>query len=269
MEITLKNVGYRYKNKKVLDHINLKIEDNHITGITGEYKTLLCEIIDATSLSFNGNIIVGEIPLIKENLKVIIKEVSLIHQNAFDQFFTDNVIEEFTFLISRLSYQPKDITKKIDQSLEMVGLNKSCLNKKIKSLSSGEKKLLQVAISLIYNPSIIIFDEPFVELDYSNQKKLIKLIKALKEKYHKTVIIASNNANILYEITDDIVILKKGRILAADNTIKVYQNTNLLKENEVDVPDLIKFTMLAKEKKVKLSYHRDIRDLIKDVYKHV
>ncbi len=151
----------------------------------------------------------------------------------------------------------------------MVGLNKSCLNKKIKSLSSGEKKLLQVAISLIYNPSIIIFDEPFVELDYSNQKKLIKLIKALKEKYHKTVIIASNNANILYEITDDIVILKKGRILAADNTIKVYQNTNLLKENEVDVPDLIKFTMLAKEKKVKLSYHRDIRDLIKDVYKHV
>lgn len=269
MEITLKNVGYRYKNKKVLDHINLKIEDNHITGITGEYKTLLCEIIDATSLSFNGNIIVGEIPLIKENLKVIRKEVSLIHQNAFDQFFTDNVIEEFTFLISRLSYQPKDIAKKIDQSLEMVGLNKSCLNKKIKSLSSGEKKLLQVAISLIYNPSIIIFDEPFVELDYSNQKKLIKLIKALKEKYHKTVIIASNNANILYEITDDIVILKKGRILAADNTIKVYQNTNLLKENEVDVPDLIKFTMLAKEKKVKLSYHRDIRDLIKDVYKHV
>ena len=108
-----------------------------------------------------------------------------------------------------------------------------------------------------------------MELDYSNQKKLIKLIKALKEKYHKTVIIASNNANILYEITDDIVILKKGRILAADNTIKVYQNTNLLKENEVDVPDLIKFTMLAKEKKIKLSYHRDIRDLIKDVYKHV
>ena len=92
MEITLKNVGYRYKNKKVLDHINLKIEDNHITGITGEYKTLFCEIIDATSLSFNGNIIVGEIPLIKENLKVIRKEVSLIHQNAFDQFFTDNVI---------------------------------------------------------------------------------------------------------------------------------------------------------------------------------
>ena len=68
MEITLKYVGYRYINKKVLDHFILYIEDNNFTGITGEYKTLLREIIDATSLSFNGNIIVGEIPLIKENL---------------------------------------------------------------------------------------------------------------------------------------------------------------------------------------------------------
>ena len=129
--------------------------------------------------------------------------------------------------------------------------------------------MLQVAIGLIYNPNIIIFDEPFVELDFINQRKLLKLIKVLKEKYQKTIIITSNNCNLLYEITDDIVILKKGRILAADNTVKVYQNMTLLKENDIDMPDLIKFTMLAKQKKVKLSFHRDIRDLIKDVYKHV
>lgn len=269
MEITLKNVGYRYKNKKILDHINLKIADNHITGITGEYKTLLCEIIDAVKLDYTGTVTVGDALLNKENLKWIRKEVCLIHQNWQNQFFTDNVKEEIIFLVSRLAYQPKDLNKKMEQSLEMVGLNKTYLNKEIKVLSSGEQKLLQVAISLIYNPNIIIFDEPFVELDYKNQRKLLKLIKVLKEKYQKTIIITSNNCNLLYEITDDIVILKKGRILAADSTVKVYQNISLLKENDVDIPDLIKFTMLAKEKKIKLSFHRDIRDLIKDVYKHV
>lgn len=269
MEITLKNVGYRYKNKKILDHINLKIESNHITGITGDYKTLLCEIMDVTITNYSGSVIVGEALLNKENIKWIRKEVSLIHQNWQNQFFTDSVKEEILFLVSRLAYQPKDLNKKMEQSLDMVGLNKSYLEKEIKTLSSGEKKLLQVAISLIYNPSVIIFDEPFVELDYTNQRKLLKLIKALKEKYHKTIIITSNNCNLLYEFTDDIVILKKGRIIAADTTTKVYQNTSLLKENEIDIPDLVKFTMLAKEKKVKLSFHRDIRDLIKDVYKHV
>ena len=269
MEITLKNVGYRYKNKKILDHINLKIEHNRITGITGEYKTLLCEIIDATKLDYSGSVVVGDALLNKENLKWIRKEVCLIQQNPQNQIFTNNVKEEIAFLISRLAYQPKDINKKMEQALEMVGLNKSYLDKEIKTLSSGEKKLLQVAIGLIYNPNIIIFDEPFVELDFINQRKLLKLIKVLKEKYQKTIIITSNNCNLLYEITDDIVILKKGRILAADNTVKVYQNMTLLKENDIDMPDLIKFTMLAKQKKVKLSFHRDIRDLIKDVYKHV
>lgn len=269
MEINLKNVCYVYKNKKILDRINLKIEDNHIVGITGEYKSLLCELIDAKTLEFTGDIMYNDILLNKDNLKLIRKKVALIRQNYKDQFFTNNVLEEFKFLISRLSYQTKDINKKINQSLEMVGLDKECLNKKIDILSSGEKKLLQVAISLIYNPSVIIFDEAFVELDYTNQKRLLKLIRNLKDKYKKTVIISSNNINLLYEITNDIIILKKGKVLVSGNTANVYQNINLLRDNNIKLPDLVTFSMLAKDKKVKLSYHRDIRDLIKDVYKHV
>jgi len=269
MEITLKNIGYKYKNKKILDHINLKIESNHITGITGEYKSLLCQIIDAIKIPTTGNIIVGENMLEKANLKWIRKEVSMIHQNYQDQFFTDNVKEEFLFLISRLNYKPKDQNKKMEQALLLVGLDNSYLKKNISHLSTGEKKLLQVAISLIHNPDTIIFDEPFVELDLMNKRKLTKLIKMLKEKYQKTIIISSNDSNMLYELTDDIVILKKGNIVAADSTVKVYQNLKLLEENEIEIPYLVIFTKLAKAKKVKLSYHRDIRDLIKDVYKHV
>lgn len=269
MEITLKNVAYKYKNKKILDHINLKFLDNHITGITGEYKTLLCEMIDAVKTPVSGSIMIDEVLLEKENFKWIRKEVSMIHQNYQDQFFTDNVMEEFLFLISRLDYTPKDKNKKMEQALLLVGLDKTYLKKNISSLSSGEKKLLQVAISLIHNPNIIIFDEPFVELDLMNKKKLVKLIKMLKEKYQKTVIISSNDSNMLYELTDDMVILNKGHIVATDSTVKVYQNTKLLEENNIEIPYLVIFTKLAKDKKVKLAYHRDIRDLIKDVYKHV
>lgn len=269
MEITLKNVGYRYKNKKILDHINLKIEDNHITGITGEYKSTLCKLIDAVKQPTTGTITVGNILLDKDSIKVIRKQVCMIHQNYQEQFFTNNLKEEILFITECLNYQARDINKKMNQSLAIVGLDKKYLNKNINTLSNGEKKLLQVAVSLITNPDIIIFDEAFVELDYTNQKKLIKLIKQLKEKYKKTIIIASNNANLLYELTDDIVILQKGHILAADSTTKVYQSIELLEKNDIDIPDLIMFTSLAKQKKVKLTYHRDIRDLIKDVYKHV
>ena len=173
------------------------------------------------------------------------------------------------FLMERLDYKPRDKNKKMEQALLIVGLDKSYLNKNIYHLSTGEKKLLQIAVSLIHNPNIIIFDEPFVELDLTNQRKLIRLIKMLKEKYEKTVIISSNNSDMLYEITDDMIILKNGNVLLADTTSKVYQNIKELEKNDIEIPNLVMFTKLAKDKKVKLTYHKDIRDLIKDVYKHV
>lgn len=269
MEIIFKNISYRYKNKKILDHINLNIKDNHITGMTGEYKSLICEMINANKLPTSGKITLDDTVVDKDNLKWIHKEVSIIKQNYQDQFFLDNIKEEFIFLMERLNYKPKDKNKKMEQALLLVGLDKSYLNKNIYNLSSGEKKLIQVAISLIHNPNIVIFDEPFVELDLVNQRKLLKLIKMLKEKYNKTVIISSNNSDLLYEITDDMIILKNGTVLLSDKTVKVYQNVKVLEENNIEIPNLVLFTKLAKDKKVKLSYHRDIRDLIKDVYKHV
>ena len=63
------------------------------------------------------------------------------------------------------------------------------------------------------------------------------------------------------------IILKNNKVYLEGSTDKVYQNPDL--SNDIDIPDLVRFTNLAKKKKVKLSYHKDIRDLIKDVYKHV
>ena len=269
MEIILKNVTYNYKSKKLLDKINLTIESNKITGITGDAKSVLCDILDGTTNMTNGQIVIGDMALIKSNLKAVKKVVSKIHQNYENQFFTNRVKEEIMFLISRLSYKPSNIEKKMEQSIEMVGLDKKVLDKDINTLTSGEKKLLQIAVSIIYNPDIIIFDEPFVELDRINTRKIINLIKVLKEKYNKTVIIVSNNVNLLYEITDNIIVLRKGHILISGETTTIYQNPNILKDKDIVIPDLVKFTLLAKNKKIKLSYHKDIRDLIKDVYKHV
>lgn len=269
MEIVLNNVTYIYKSKKILDKINTKIEANKITGITGDNKSVLCEIIDDIKEFNYGDIRLGDITYTKGNLKMIRNKVAMIKQNPSDQFFTNNVKEEIMFLISRLGYKPKDINKKMYQALEMVGLSISVLDKDIDKLTVGEAKLVQIAISLIYNPDVIIFDEVFTSLDKTNTRRIIKLIKQLKNKYNKTIIISSNNINLLYELTDNIIILRKNRILLSGNTADTYQNINLLNDNKLDIPDLVRFTMLAKKKKIKLSYHRDILDLIKDVYKHV
>ena len=97
MEIVFKNVTYSYKNKRLLDKINLKIESNKITGITGDNKSILCEIIDNIKDFNNGELLLGDISYTKENLKTIRNKVAMIKQNPMDQFFTNNPREEIIF----------------------------------------------------------------------------------------------------------------------------------------------------------------------------
>ena len=98
---------------------------------------------------------------------------------------------------------------------------------------------------------------------------MIRLIKMLHERYHKTIIIASNDNSMLYELTEDLVVIKGSHIIAADKTEMIYQDVEFLLNNNIEIPEIVLFTYKAREKHVKLSYHKDIRDLIKDVYKHV
>ena len=99
MEIVLKNVTYSYKNKRLLDKINLTIESNKITGITGDNKSVLCEIIDDIKYFNHGEITLDNISYTNNNKKIIRNKVAMIKQNPSDQFFTNSTKEEIFFLI--------------------------------------------------------------------------------------------------------------------------------------------------------------------------
>jgi energy-coupling factor transporter ATP-binding protein EcfA2 len=137
-------------------------------------------------------------------------------------------------------------------------------------LSSSEQKLVQLAISLISNPDIIILEEPFISLDMKNEKRLIMLLQKIKEQYNKTIIFVSNNTDILYKYTNHIIITKNKKILIEGPTDEVFQRVDYLKRNKIEIPEIVEITYLAKKnKQVKIDYHKDIRDIIKDIYKHV
>ncbi len=269
MEITLKGVSYRYKSKTVLDKISLNINSNKITGVIGDNKTLFLELIDAVSYICEGEIKVGNRKLNKENLDYIRQMVVLIYQNPLDQFFTSTVKDEMNFVVKMLHYNNKKVSKKMIDALKLVGLDESYMDKSLYSLSASERKLVQIGICLICNPKVIMFDEPFEELDGKNKKMIINLIRLLKNKYNKTVIIASNDSNVLYELTDDLIIIKKSKVIAADSSEIIFKDIDFLKKNNIDIPNLVMFTTMARKKNIRLMYHKDIRDLIKDVYKHV
>ena len=164
----------------------------------------------------------------------------------------------------------KDEDKKIKDSLRIIGLNKLDLNRNITTLSESEKKLLQISIGLLANPQVLVFEEPFRKLDLKNQKKIILFLRKIKEKYHKTIIFITNDSDMLYKYSDYLIIIKNNKKIIEGPSKKVFEQVDLFIENNITIPEIIEFTYKAKKKyNVKIDYHNDIRDIIKDIYKHV
>lgn len=183
--------------------------------------------------------------------------------------FKDTVIDRMIYEIERRNLEVKDYKKKIKDSLKIVGLDIE-LERSINTLSYSEKKLLQIAIELLENPDTLIFIEPFRGLDLFNIKKLMRLFRKLIDKYNKTIIFISDNSDILYKNTDYILVYKNNKLIKQGETKKVFEDVEFLKKNKINIPEIVDFTYLVKTKyNVKIDYHRDIRDIIKDIYKHV
>lgn len=176
-------------------------------------------------------------------------------------FLGDTVLDEISLYNS---FPELDI---INNIINILGLTSSFLDKKIINLSTTEKIYLNLLRNISRTKDIVIFKNIFLGLDLNNQKKYIKIINYLKENY--IVFITSNDVNVLYKIADFSIITSK-RTVRFDDTDKIYSNVKDLIKMNLDIPDLSYITFKAKEEKnIKLFYSKDVRDIIKDIYKHV
>lgn len=264
MEIIFKEVEY---NK--FHNLNFTISSEDITGITGKDKSNILKIINAEYIT-KGTLTYNDIKLDTNNQTEIRKKISLVKDQFYIEPNLDTVKDYMEFIIKYYKLIIKDTNKKMVDSLKIVGLSKEYLDKKISKLSSSEIKLIQIAISLLSNPEVILLDEPFETLDTKNIKKIVMLLTKLKDQYKKTIVIASTNSDMLYKYTTKMIFIKNNKVFLTGPTKEVYKKVEYLTKHKFEIPDIVLFTSKAvNEKKVHIDYHRDIRDLIKDIYKHV
>ena len=266
MEIELKNVDFtyekiNYEKKEELKNINMKFEAGKITSIIGKSgsgKTTLLELIDNIIVPTKGEIIIEDV-----------NKIGFLFQFPEEQFFNQTVKKELEVIL-KLSDYKKDINKRIHDVLEMVNLNEDYLNKNPFNLSSGEKRKLALASVLILNPKIILLDEPTIGLDDKDKNEMIKLIRMLKNRYNKTIIIASHDMNFIHKIADYIYVLDNKKIIMEGDKYTIFKQEEKLNKIKIKVPNLISFSnKVLKIKKIKIGYRDDINDLIKDIYRYV
>ena len=280
MEVKFNHVFYVYNArtplfKVALNNINVTFKENKITSIIGKSgsgKTTLIELINALIIPTKGNIQVGSRVISKtrkiKNINNLRYKIGLVFQTPEEQFFCKTVKEEIEFGMQYFHKSVKSIEKHVSDALIMMELDDSYLNRNPFTLSSGEMRKVAIASILAFNPKIIILDEPTIGLDNKSKENLIKIIKLLKNRYKKTIIVVSNDTDLLLKISDHVIVLDKGKVVLEGNKYDVFKQD--IEKYSLKRPKITEFEQLVLEKKgIKIGYRDDINDLMKDVYRYV
>lgn len=257
MQIKLENAFY---NK--LSNINLEIEHNKITGIIGGIsagKTDLCLLLSDYVKPKSGSIIFSSD-----------KKICLVSNFLINDMIIGNVEIFIKEKSLKYNYKITNIDKRVQDILKMVGIDISLLKRDLSNISRTEKIKILIAQNLLYNPDVIILDNILEELDDLEKTKLFKLFIKLKKFYDKTIIISSNNVDIIYEFIDNLIILDNNNLICYGDKYEVYNSEEVLNSVYIDKPITIFFKKeLQKYKGIKLGNNDSINELIKDVYREV
>ena len=212
MEIAFNNVTYKENVRTPLEKTYLKnfsytFTSGKVYSIIGDSdsgKEKIGLLINAVNKPLIGTIKIGKYlndgKYIK-NINGLRMNVGYLKENPNEFLFNKIVKSELEFGLKYFKYKLNKKNIRISEALKLVGLNEEYLKRRIDSLNISEKKKVSLASILIFNPGVIILEEPSIFLNYRDNEKLIKLIKLLKDKYNKTIILISKDTNLSYKVS--------------------------------------------------------------------
>lgn len=211
--IAVNHLGLTYPGKKVaLTNLTWKINPGTwlgISGSNGSGKTSLLLVL--------AGLIPKHIPAVLTGETLINQSAGIVFQNPDFSLFNLTVGEEVAF----------GATQPVSQALQAVGIGR-LKNADPQTLSYGEKQKVCLAGVLARDPQILLLDEPTSMLDYKSSLELYRLLTRLKDQ-GKTIITVEHNTRLLFEYTQKILILDRGKLAAFGPSRTVLKRSALLK----------------------------------------
>ena len=228
-DLTTKYITRFKEDVYAVDHVSLTIEEGKSLGIAGESgcgkSTLALSLMGYyfPPLHYtSGDIIINGQNISKLDPDTIRKnilgtEIAYIPQAAMNALNPTQKIIRFIEDVIHVhdpKMPKKDIYELARKRFEELGLPASVLDRNAVELSGGMKQRTVIAISTILSPKVLIADEPSSALDVTSQKMVIKMLRNLMEKgYIKSMIFITHELPLLYNVTDDIMVMYAGQIV--------------------------------------------------------
>lgn len=234
--IELDAVEKSYGSLAVLKGIDLSVEEGEIFGLLGPNgagKTTLFQTIIGLLQPDAGEILIDGIP--HDRGKDIKRKMSYLSADA--SFYGHMTARQNLDYFAQLAEMEPDI----DELLELAGLQDSA-DRNVAAFSTGMKKRLGIAQSMIKDPDILIYDEPTTGLDPAGKRQFRQLVERINHEHGKTVVISSHVTTEIDSLCDRFGILNNGVIAACgtkeelsthtDNVVTIYLEVEQVEKAE-------------------------------------
>jgi len=219
--IEIKNISQAYGKKQVLFDVNLKIQDNKITGLIGPNgagKSTLLSVISRLLKPMEGNVYLDNEDINNIKSSDLAKRIAVLRQsnNSNLKLTVEELVSfgRFPHSNGRLNKEDKIKIEEAISYLKLEDIRHSYLDE----LSGGQQQRAYIAMILAQDTKYIFLDEPLNNLDMRHAVEMMTTLENLVKDLDKTIVVVMHDINIAAAFCDHIVAMKDGRILAEGTT---------------------------------------------------
>ena len=221
--VVLKNVTKIYDKKKVIDEVDLTINDKEfivLVGASGCGKSTLLRMIAGLEEITEGEIFIGDKKV--NNVQPKDRDIAFVFQ-SYALYPHMTVRENIAFGLKMRKVDKAEIEKKVQEAAQILDLGEY-LDRKPKQLSGGQRQRVALGRAIVRNPKVFLMDEPLSNLDAKLRVQMRSEIKKLHEKLQTTFIYVTHDQTEALTMGDRIVVLDKGKIQQVASPEEIYNN---------------------------------------------
>ena len=254
--LSARDVSFAYDNYEekqlppiVLDDISLNIQPGEfvaVLGHNGSGKSTLAKHFNAILLPTSGTVYVNGINTKEEDrLYDIRQSAGMVFQNPDNQLVATIVEEDVAFALENLGVEPKEIRRRVDESLKAVGMYEYREHSP-HQLSGGQKQRVAIAGIIAMRPKCIVLDEPTAMLDPQGRKEVLQTIRQLGGQFGITVVLITHYMDEAAQ-SGRVVVVDNGKVILDGPPRQVFSHVELLKSVGLDVPQATELAWLLRQ----------------------